>query len=413
MSEIRGEKVVFRRRDIVCMHELPSAQAYEPIVLHATDGPGFFGVCWRIAAGCVALAVMLGLLVFAVIEGGLADASLNSRAIEALNRAVGPDYTVSVERTVLRFSQYGKLTLRAENVSFVTAAGGRSLASTSAVAIALDPLALIGGRVVASSIAVNTVAVDPSLLPKRQPVDLTALRVGSVPAHLEGLFKALDDVDAMVSRSGLETVTIADLAFPLAARSGATVPLVVESLTFTRDADDGIAIDGRVSIAGETATLAARAARSGRAIAGLDASIEGVALGALLMEYAPGGERHSGPDLVARAEVKGERAIQGARPALAVTVEASDGLYYFGGDATRIGPSRVALYYDFDREAVEIAPSVIKAGQSAFPLTGAIVDLDRMPGAGEPGYAIDLLVRDAESAPIDTAEKSVRFDLKA
>ena len=37
MDEVRGEKVVFRRKDIVPLHELPSAQAHEPIVLHAVD----------------------------------------------------------------------------------------------------------------------------------------------------------------------------------------------------------------------------------------------------------------------------------------------------------------------------------------------------------------------------------------
>ena len=37
MGEIRGEKVVFRRKDIVPLHELPSAQAHEPIVLHAVE----------------------------------------------------------------------------------------------------------------------------------------------------------------------------------------------------------------------------------------------------------------------------------------------------------------------------------------------------------------------------------------
>lgn len=55
MSDIRGEKVKFRKREIVALHDLPSAQAHDPCIVH----PGSRGRL-RTAAG-----IFFGITTFA------------------------------------------------------------------------------------------------------------------------------------------------------------------------------------------------------------------------------------------------------------------------------------------------------------------------------------------------------------
>ena len=82
MSEIRGEKVKFGRDDIVCLHELPSARAHEPIVLHCTERPGHLSPCLlRLLVGLAAGRPDPG-ADCRNIESGLVDAPLNARALQ-------------------------------------------------------------------------------------------------------------------------------------------------------------------------------------------------------------------------------------------------------------------------------------------------------------------------------------------
>jgi hypothetical protein len=204
MGIVRGEKVSFRKADIVCLHDLPSAQAHDPIVLHATDGPGTGSILLRLFGGVIAFALVIGLLVVGSIEAGFADNALNTRALTALNNAVGPGYRASVDRTVLRFSGFDGLALKAENAALIEVESGRHLATTSGVSIVLDPLALLSGRVSASQLVVEGAMIDPSLLPKGGPIDLSAFRVSDVPDYLDAAFQRLDLVDGMINRNGLE-----------------------------------------------------------------------------------------------------------------------------------------------------------------------------------------------------------------
>ena len=107
MGEVRGERVVFRRKDIVPLHELPSAQAHEPIVLHAVDASRT-NICMRLAAVMLTVFLLIGAVLVGLVEMGTFDSTLNARAVDALNKALGPRYRASVDHTVVRLSGFGR-----------------------------------------------------------------------------------------------------------------------------------------------------------------------------------------------------------------------------------------------------------------------------------------------------------------
>ena len=129
MGEIRGEKVVFRKQDIVPLHELPSAQAHEPMVLHEAQASRT-GIACRIVAATVALVLFLGAVLVGLVETGLFDSTLNARAVTALNQALGPRYRASVDHTVLRLAGFNGFALKAENVRIIDLESDKELATT-------------------------------------------------------------------------------------------------------------------------------------------------------------------------------------------------------------------------------------------------------------------------------------------
>ena len=413
MGIVRGEKVSFRKADIVCLHDLPSAKAHDPVVLHATDGPGTAGIILRLFGGVAAFAFVIGLLVVAAIEAGFADSTLNARALSALNQAVGPGYRASVERTVLRFSGFEGLALKAENVALIEVNSGRHLATTAAVSIVLDPLALLSGRISASQLVVDGAMIDPSLLPKGGPPDLTALRVSDVPDYLDAAFERLDTVDGMIDRNGLESVRISDLGLPLRGRGDRPVLLTVESLTFDRSVAGRMAIAGSYAIDDQPGEIDLTAEGAEGAVRKVDGLIRGVPLGAFLLSHTPDGAVHGGVDATVDVIVAARREAPDAEPALGLSVTTAGGSFFADGIPAEIKQSELAFAFDFDRGSMEIAPSTIRIGESVFPMTGGFIDLDRISGDTTKGFAIDLLLRGATSAPLDTAEAAVPFNAKA
>jgi hypothetical protein len=149
------------------------------------------------------------------------------------------------------------------------------------------------------------------------------------------------------------------------------------------------------------------------AVATVDGAIKGLPLGAFLLSRTPDGALHGGVDAVVDVSVAARRDADNAAPALKLAARTAGGAYYADGIAAEIKQSELALAFDFGRGSMEIGPSTIRIGDSIFPMTGGVIDLDRISGDTTKGFAIDLLLRGATSAPLDTAESAVRFDAKA
>lgn len=419
MNEIRGEKVKFGKGDIVSLHDLPSARAHEPIVLHCTDRPTHLAVLTRLLCGLGIFAVLTLVLVVATVESGLVDKPLNERALAALSRAVGPNYGASVEKTAIRFSSFGGLALRAENVAFVRNEDGQNVANANAVSIVLDPLALLTGRVAPSRLDIDGAMFNPALLPQGPAIDFAALRLDAIPGYQDSAFAALERFRAMISGSGLSRVRIVHLTLPVKGSSGKLLSLDVERLTFARSRTGDMSIEGRYTLdgkAGEIDLVAndAVAAGSNEAQASSDVSgqISGIPVGAFTLQYGPEGEIRSGLDAQATLTVSATRQAEAVPPRLALGVLTEGGTLYMGGIGATLKPSRISTEYDYDRRSIEIDKSEVHVGASSFPFTGGLIDLDQLPNQTDKGFALDLLVQNAVAAPEDSAEAPVHFDAK-
>ncbi|SOC42544.1 AsmA-like protein [Rhizobium subbaraonis] len=414
MSEIRGEKVKFGRGDIVSLHDLPSARAHEPVVLHCTDRPTHLSVMARLFTIFGGVALLLIVLIVATVESGLVDGPLNSRALAALNRAVGPNYEVSVAKTVMRFSGLGGLALKAENVAVSQRSDGENVANAGAVLIVLDPLALMTGRVSPTSLDIDRAMFNPALLPKGPPIDLSRIRLDSLPGYQGMAFDRLDQFKSMITGSGLSRVRITNLSLPVTGTGGRLRTLDVEQLTFSRSEADELAIEGSFGLDGKTGTIALVADGAGDNDQ-LRGNVSGIPLGLFTLQRNAAGELRTGLEAQADIALSATRGTTGVDPKLELDVSSQGGALYFGGIATSLKPSKVSVHYDYENRSLEIRNSEIHVARSSFPLTGGLIDLDRMPNAAQPaqaGYAIDLLVQNAVSAPEDTTEEPVRFDAK-
>ena len=411
MREIRGEKVVFRKQDIVCLHELPSAQAHEPMVLHAVE-TSRAGIVLRVLAAIVALVLFLGAVLIGLVETGLFDSTLNARAVAALNQALGPRYRASVDHTVLRIAGFSGFALKAENVRIIETESNKELATTESIGIVLDPLGLAAGHLAVSRLDVDGVMFNAALLPKSKPLDLAALRISDVPDYLETTFERLDGVNRLIAANGMQTVKISDLGATFRGPGGRPVTLAIASLQFARDGDGTMSIDGHFSLDGKNGEIDLSASGAEGAIRALNGSIRNVALGRFLLGNDVNGNVHAGIDTTADVSVNSVREIAGAKPVLGLTVSLAAGTIYGDGIPAELRPSTLDAVYNFDKGSIELASKDASVGLSHFPFTGGLIDLDRVSDRPDKGFAIDLVFSNAISRPVDSTETPIRFDAK-
>lgn len=412
MSEIRGERIRFRRQDILALHTLPSAQASDPVVVHTPAPGGALRLCGKIIL-CVSLVVFVILAsLIAVVESGLVDAPLNARARTALNAALGGNYSANVESTVVRVTGRGALALKARGVTLNESASRRPAVRLAAVSIALDPLALLAGRIAVTRLEAEGGELDTGLLPRGEPLDLTAVRIADVGAALETLFAHVDAMSRLTASSATQAVQLSDFSLQVTGSRGRTVPVAIRTLAFSRAADDSIRVDGVVDLDGREARLTATASGAGRRVADIEAVLDDVPLTPFLYHGKFANEEAFGIDTAADVHLKATRAVEGEKPTLTVGVKTSEGGFHAGGLVSALNPSELNVTYDFERASVEILPSMVRIGQSTFPFTGALIDLDKMSGPGKKGFAVDLLLRDARSAPGDMEDQPLAFDAK-
>lgn len=412
MGELRGEKVVFRKQDIVPLHELPSALAHDPIVLHAVE-TSRTGLLCRVLAAAVALVLFVGVGLVGLVETGVFDSTLNARAVSALNGALGPRYQATVDHTVLRLAGLQGFVLKAENVRIVDIETQKELATTEAIGIVLDPTALISGHVAVSRLDVDGVMFDAALLPQSKPLDLQDIRISDVPDYLETAFGRLDGVNGLIESSDMQAVNLTDLGATFKGPGGRPVVLSIANLQFSRDGAGKMSIDGRFVLDGKDGQIDLTAMTQDRSVRTIDGAIRNVALGDFMLSHTPDGEVHAGVDTTVDVAVNARRGGDANNPALTVDISLAAGAVYGDGVAAELRPSTVKASYNFDKGSIELASTDASVGQSHFPFTGGLIDLDRVSDNPDKGFAIDLVFSNAISRPVDSTEAPIRFDAKA
>ncbi|WP_337266775.1 YhdP family protein [Oryzifoliimicrobium ureilyticus] len=413
MSAIRGEKVTFRKKDIVALHDLPSAKAEDPLIVHCPPHRVARRRTIRAFVGVLSLLLVLVVGLVGVIESGMFDRSLTSRAQTALNDVVGPRYSAQIGSTGIRFTSQLQLALEARDVSMTDLQSGRHLSTTGSLRMVLDPLKLLKGNVAVSSISADDIALDTGLLPAGNPVKLTDLRVDSLPQALEETFAHLDILHNFVSKSNTSAVELSGIDIKLADTANGPLSIRIDDLTFRRIGAGSLQLDGDIAINGKVARLSVEALTSGDHVTRLVAHMTDTDLAPFALKRNEQGEIRQGVQASADLTVSAARAIDGIQPVLTASADIKSGFLYMDGDQQELTSGKINLGYNFEKKSLEIERSNLQLAASSIPLNGAIIDLDQIdPSAGK-GFGIDLLVSGGVAAPIGSGEQPLGFDIQA
>ncbi len=412
MSAIRGEKVTFRKKDIVALHHLPSAQVEDPLIVHCPPPRSRMRGTAKVTGGfCVVLLFLLAALVF-TIESGIIDAPLSRQAQMALNGALGPRYRAEVGSTVIRFTSGLRLALEARDVNMIDQQSGQHLSTTSSMRMALDPLQLFRGRIAVTAVEAEGIALDTSLLPSSDPIRMDNLRVDAIPGVVETVFSHLDIFETFVERGGTDSVRISGIDIKLADTANGPVSLVVDNLAFEHAGPHSLQLSGQISINGEASDLNVIAEEADGHASRLIATLTHADLTPFALKRNEDGEIRQGLNAFGNLTLSAIRAADGVKPELTASLDLDPGRIYVDGDWQDLTDGQLNLAYDFDKETLEIAKSQLRLGATTLPFNGAIIDLDKLdPNAGK-GFGIDALISGGTAAP-NSGEQPLSFDLQA
>lgn len=413
MSAIRGEKITFRKKDIVALHELPSAQAEDPMIVSCPPSRSRMRKTAGATGGCIAVIFFVLAAIVFTVESGIFDGPLTRQAQAALNSAIGPRYRAEVGSTAIRFTSNLRLALEARNVNMIDEKSGQHLSTTHAMRMALDPLQLFRGRIAIAQIEAEDIALDTALLPSGKPLKLDDVRIDEIPAAMEAAFAQLDMIDSFVERGGTRSVKLSGIDIKLADTANGPLSIVINSLDFTRTRQGALALDGEVAINGKAATLSVITERTGERTSKLTGQLAGVDLGPFTLKRNVQGQIRQGIDGSGDVTISAVRTGDQAEPALGASVDLEPGQFYMDGDQQELSGGRINLAYDFDKQKLEIAKSRVQFGATSVPLTGALIDLDKIDAAAGKGFGIDLLVSGGTAAPTASGEQPLAFDIQA
>jgi len=415
MAEIRGERVSFSRKDIVPLHELPSAQIEDPIIVHCPPPPKRmkrFGKTVVLFLMLVILAI--GSAVFAI-EGGAVDGTLSARAQSALNDAIGPRYAASVGSTAIRFDSGFRLALEARDVDVVEQATGQHLSRVGAMRMAIDPLALLAGRISIKHMEAEHIRLDTAQLPSGDPLPLSDVRIDAMPALLEQAFQRLDEARGLIERTGTGSVSISGIEILLPAAPGRTpITLVIDELELTRGTEGEVEVNGAISLNGRKAVLTAASKTVEGVTTSLAARLTGLEVTPFLLQRTEDGSPREGIEGTLDLDLAAIRARETTKPAITATLRQSPGHFYFDGLQQIFSGAEINVSYDFAKNSIELLQSEARFGPTVLPFTGAVIDLSRLnPEDKRLGFGLDLLIRGGTAAGATESEQPARFDLKA
>lgn len=107
------------------------------------------------------------------------------------------------------------------------------------------------------------------------------------------------------------------------------------------------------------------------------------------------------------------QAIDNNPAKLEMDIRLAPGTLKLGGEDADLGESQLFMAYDFKKDSIELTSSIVKIGQSSFPLTGGLIDWDRFEGAPKNSLVYDIIVDQGALAPTDTDLSPIIMSAKA
>jgi hypothetical protein len=275
------------------------------------------------------------------------------------------------------------------------------------VLIALDPLALLAGRVALHSADISGVGFTAPQGAGFDLADLAGLRVDATGELIETLFVSLNRMASRAESAEISVFRLSDATI-----SGSGSPLVVQKAVFQRLGDGDYRINVDMNHADQDISFKGTAGRVDPA-AGLS-KISGAIVG-LAIDVANDAilERRNGLKTSLGVAFEATRADDDGGPGLRAVLSASGGALMMGGVEAQLADASINLAYMPSAHKIEITPSLIRLGETVLPFTGGLIDADRLDQIEGAGVAFDVVINNGRAAPGDSNEAPISFDGKA
>lgn len=400
------DKVHFKKRDIAALHDMPSANSVDQILVRGHHPRHWAGSTARWVIGLFLLLAIVAGGLFAALQTGIIDGFIRDRAQIALGLAVGPDNRAQLSSATIRLTSRGQLALLAQDVVVQRRDGLTEANHAESILIALDPLALLTGRISVSSLDIGGVGLTAPQGDGFNLTDLAGFRIDGTDAMIEQLFSVLNSVAAQVDNVDATAFRFSDIRI-----SGAGEPVVIVTAAVRRLDRRNYEIEAEIERAGRNISITGTAiARAGEA--GLS-RISGK-IGGMAIDFLTDGprDRQNGVSAPLDISFNASRAGPERKPALSVKARAVDGTMTMGGVAAVVREAGLNLVYMPKLHKIEIMPSILRVGETIIPFTGGLIDADRIEKISGPGIAFDFVASKALAAPGDSNEAPISFDGK-
>jgi len=401
------DKVLFKRRDIIGLHEYPSANVEDAILVRGHHPRHWGATALRWIGGIFLFVLLLFGGLVGALETGAIDGFIRDRAQMALAQAVGPDSRAELSSAGVRLTSRGQLALLARDVVVERLDGSTPATRARSTLISLDPLPLLAGKLSISSVEIGGVELVAPQGDGFNLTDLAGFRVDGTDAMIEQLFTALNQVAVQVDAVEAKSFRFSDIRI-----AGVGEPVVIENGLVRRDDATQYHVEAEIVRNGRkidiTGTASARGNETG--LSRITGEIGGLAVD--FLTEGPS-DRQNGVTAPLQITFTAGRATEKRKPALSIKVAAIDGIMTMGGIQADVRDARVNLVYMPKMHKIEITPSIIRIGETVLPFTGGLIDVDRLASETGEGIAFDFVIDKGLAAPGDSDEAPIPFAGKA
>ena len=374
IGEIRGEKIVFRREDIVPLDAMPSAKSRNTIRVPEAGRRNITFLFARFLMGLMVFATLgIAALVYAI-ENGMADETLTKQASEALNKALAPNLIANVGSAGIRFSKDGHLAIEARDVTLHKSDGVTKVMNASSVQLFLAPLDLLTGNVTISSVEMKSMHLDPAGFPNQQPFDFTDFRISDVPTYLDVVYSKLDEAFGVLTQGGTKSLRIDDTHFTVQNLQGRHVDVVVSSLNFLRNQADHVSANGTILFDNKPMNVNLDIALKNQKWSSAKIFVSQADITPMTLTTNLSGLRRDGFSGKVDLELMLNRGDEGQDPLLNTSIKTENSLMFADGHAVELSSGAVHLTYDFKKRRFEILPSEVTFGTTRIPFEAAVAD---------------------------------------
>ncbi len=376
----------------------------------------FLGLCYNCVhyfSWGVIVVLILFCVAVGVLQSGMADTYISDYSQSTFKNIVGENRAINIEKTALRLSGDGRISVEAREFSF---SGGRDAQlayelNVDRAQMKIDPITLARGTATISAVDISDVELN---LTPNQQTDTSDQgtfipKIQEFDGFIEMIFSQIEsaernnilrDADSIT----FEDVKISHLAFE---RFGG---LIIKEATVLRTEGHLSAVDGIIQLGEDEFPLSFT-----RKVQSDDQTIEG-SIGKFTVQFEtndPNPEFRSGLDTTMVASFNLKRASETSLPEFKLSLDIDPGDLKMGGELAELKKSQLNWFYDAGKKAIELAQSDIAVSKSVFPISGGLIDAENFKDKGKEGIVFDFVVGEGVLAPIDTNEVPIIFSAKA